>query len=80
MLNDVLLDTLIVDTGSSNTWVGANDANPYKESSSSVDTLEELVCTRIAVLIGFAAYLSLTVELLAYGSGFMIGTGSSTNL
>jgi len=30
--------TLLIDTGSSNTWVGADTSNPYKPTSSSTDT------------------------------------------
>ncbi|THG99711.1 hypothetical protein EW026_g2683 [Hermanssonia centrifuga] len=34
--------TLIVDTGSSNTWVGADPSNPYVQTSTSIDTGEEV--------------------------------------
>ncbi|KIP04920.1 hypothetical protein PHLGIDRAFT_25336 [Phlebiopsis gigantea 11061_1 CR5-6] len=36
---------LIVDTGSSNTWVGANTANPYVPTSTSVNTTNIIVCS-----------------------------------
>jgi len=38
-----ILDNLIVDTGSSNTWVGANLNDSYRYSSSSVNTTESVV-------------------------------------
>jgi len=38
VVNRLLLDDLIVDTGSSNTWVGAEA--PYVETSTSVNTGE----------------------------------------
>lgn len=36
-------DDLIVDTGSSNLWVGANSSKPYVETSSSKSTGETMV-------------------------------------
>ena len=64
---------LIVDTGSSNTWVGAN--RPYVNTSSSVDTGAFVVgvhptlnsCTNMADVGG-----SMLQE-LSYGSGFFFG-------
>ncbi len=37
------LVNLIVDTGSSNTWVGANTNNPYTPTNSSIDTGDSVV-------------------------------------
>ena len=67
---------LIVDTGSSNTWVGANQ--PYVNTSSSVDTGAEVV----GLIAQFSTYVGksrLTTVLLSvlqevfYGSGFFFG-------
>ena len=44
-LNLFVIDTLIVDTGSSNTWVGADKS--YVASSSSQDTGDTVVCNAI---------------------------------
>jgi cathepsin E len=38
---DSLLDTLLVDTGSSNTWIGAGQ--PYVKTGSSVPTSDSVV-------------------------------------
>ena len=38
---DVLLDTLLIDTGSSNTWVGAGQ--PYVQTSTSQETDDTVV-------------------------------------
>ena len=37
----LILDDLIIDTGSSNTWVGGN--KPYKETTTSVKTSDMVV-------------------------------------
>lgn len=36
--------SLLIDTGSSNTWVGASSENPFVVTSTSEDTGEEVVC------------------------------------
>lgn len=37
--------TLFIDTGSSNTWVGANTSNPYRPSKLSRDTGQDVNVT-----------------------------------
>ena len=65
--------TLIVDTGSSNTWVGAGA--PYQATSSSVDTGEEVVNRSRSILSWCYANWLCTrgFQAVFYGSGFFEG-------
>ena len=66
---------LIVDTGSSNTWVGANQ--PYVNTSSSVDTGAEVVRlpAQLSTHVGkwLTSVLLSVLQEVFYGSGFFFG-------
>ena len=60
---------LLVDTGSSNTWVGANTA--YTETSTSQDTGNEVV--RKTVNVHGLHIVSFSFQFVEYGSGLFFG-------
>lgn len=64
-------DTLLIDTGSSNTWVGA-DKN-YVKTSTSKSTGKSVVCNRSKLLIQIGSE-STFVQSVSYGSGSFSGT------
>ena len=49
--SDMLADSLLVDTGSSNTWIGAGKA--YQRTSSSVMTNDAVVSTTFIDVVNF---------------------------
>lgn len=66
-----LLDNLILDTGSSNTWVGAN--KPYTSTSSSVDTHDYVVRPGLYLTVYAQFIYPLSLQEVDYGSGFFFG-------
>lgn len=43
-----ILDTLVIDLASANTWVGANKSRPYKITNTSVKTSDFFVSNLLA--------------------------------
>lgn len=71
-----ILDTLIVDLASANTWVGANKSRPYKTTSTSVKTSDFLVSNLFAR--GFPAQLKrlkLVNQNISYSGGAITAFG-----
>ena len=65
-----MIDNLIVDTGSSNTWVGA--VTPYSPTSTSEDTGGFLVSFR-SLPTSVPNANGQILKVVTYGSGFVIG-------
>ena len=64
----MIIDTLIIDTGSSNTWIGAGKA--YNKTSTSHDTGNTVVCLSCFML--FTSYLK-GDQSVSYGTGSFSG-------
>ncbi len=66
----MLPDSLLIDTGSSNTWVGAGKA--FVHTATTKDTGNLVVCD----VCSFTSYTfsSDDMQEVTYGSGFVIGT------
>lgn len=69
-VSDRSIDQLLVDTGSSNTWVGAGKA--FVRTSSSVQTSDKVVCSLRSNAVELSAKVTY-VQSVTYGSGDFSG-------
>ena len=59
-----------MDTGSSNTWIGADKKKKYQPSSSSTNTHDEVVGISLDAC---APNVTMVHQSVSYGSGFFVG-------